>query len=147
MERLGLDIVWFARAIVAWDEAPHGEKTYVLKKWCSLLGITPSTFHRKIRDFSIPRRLKPSRIDKGKRKNPHIEEWVLAIIKIKDDVPNGAKGLSTYNALQLAIARGNIPKEAANIPLGTINRIAREKGWVKIKTDKKRSKLINLNGR
>jgi hypothetical protein len=46
------DPVIIAEAWVEWYSAPYGLKTFSLRKWCSLLKISPQHLHRILKDFN-----------------------------------------------------------------------------------------------
>lgn len=129
MAKILLDQLTLLEVIKEWKETPHRIKGHVIKGWSSLFGISPTTLYRKINEL-VHRPEKQTRSDKGKRKQPEIEKWVWEIMQIKYGIPPGVPKITTRNALRISINEGKVPPEAAKQQLGTINRIAREKGWI-----------------
>lgn len=110
--------------IVEWAGASYGCKLSVVERWATVLGVGRDTVYRAI--SNTRQRTKSERVDKGKRMNPHIDEWVKLIWGIKLRPPAEGGVVATDQALQLALSQGIIPAEAADIPISSINRIARD---------------------
>lgn len=119
-----IDLVMLAQAVREWEEAGHGMKKAVLRAWLPILGIGEQTIYREIKKLSRKRR--QPRADKGRRKKPEYEAWTREIMRLKYSRHKGVRALATADAKRLALQWGLIPAEAAIMPEGTINRIAKE---------------------
>ncbi|RJR32468.1 MAG: hypothetical protein C4567_18790 [Deltaproteobacteria bacterium] len=65
---------------------------------------------------------------RGQRKNPNTDSWVRQIYRLKFQTGTGKRYLSTGKSRDLGIRQNHLPAAAAEIPLGTIYRVARELG-------------------
>lgn len=111
-------------AILAWEGARHGEKEAVLQSWLPLLGLGRDRFYRELKEWGRETGRKV-RADKGRSKSPEREKWVRAIMRLKYTRLKGVRTLATADAVKLALQWGQIPLEAAEMSLGTINKMAR----------------------
>lgn len=115
--------------------APYGEKTRMTKKWADLLGISTQHLHR----------LFNTAAKKSRRglsvKSAEYEEYAKIVFQIKNRPPEEAGTISTEDALAIAIKSGQLPETAAIVPVGTYNRIGREKGWNNTATRANRFRL------
>lgn len=119
-----VDQIMLNQAIMEWEAAPHGSKRAVLTKWLETLGIKEATFYREVAKV-MDRDRKP-RLDRGQRRKQEYAAWTEAIMRLKYTRLRGVRTLTTADAKELALKWGLIPPEAAAMPEGTINRLARE---------------------
>jgi len=105
--------------------APHGLKTAKAKQWAILFDLSMQHLYRVIGDPVKKRK----RI--GQAIRPEYQEWATIIFQIKKLPPEEAGEISTEDAAAIAIKQGLIPAEASDVPVGTYDRIARDKGWTK----------------
>lgn len=120
-----LDPVILNQAIMEMEQAGFGQKKAVLSRWLGILGVTEATFYREAGKMVEPER--KARADRGRRKRPEYEAWVEEIMRLKYTKLRGVRSLTTADARELALKWGLVPPEAADLPEGTINRIARER--------------------
>lgn len=105
--------------------ASFGGRTAKAAQWAELLGVTPKTIYRMIGDPARRReRRRPAR-------RPEYHSWARIVFEVKKRPPEEAGELSTEDALALALRQGLVPQEAAQMPVATINAIARQTGWTK----------------
>lgn len=119
-----------AQAIREWSQAPHRDKGRKIGEWCRVLGIGRDAFYREAGEWG---RMKERKAREEKRPRrlavAEIEKHVATIIAIKHRPPAGVRVGSTENAVRYAAAHPDlygVPMAILDVPLGTINRIARE---------------------
>lgn len=122
-----IDTDLLLRAIHDWEQAPHGSKGAVLAERLPLLGMTAATFHRQRARMGFRTERKP-RSDRGRVREADRAAWVEQVMALKYSTIKGVRSLATEDAVRLAVQWGRVPAAAAAMPLGTINRIAREHG-------------------
>jgi hypothetical protein len=129
MKRLDAELL--GRILAEWASAPHGGRKAVLEQHLPALGLSQAAFYKEARRWGYlrPRR---GRADRGKRQDPRREAWVQAIIQVKHRPPAGVRGIVTEDAVRLAVRDGLVPPEAARVPAGTYNWLARELGLVEV---------------
>lgn len=106
-----------------YERLPFGHKRNCLEQWSRMLGCS----YQKINDAVKT----THRARKGEAQRPEYQGWAKVVYTIKKRPPEEAGFISTEDALALAIRGGHLPSEAVNMPVGTIDRIARENGWTK----------------
>ena len=100
----------------ALDDAPHGQKAGAVKALAARLGVSNATIYR------AARRSGTSRPRNGR---DDYQTWVEAAVKLAhSSQPPVALDL----AIRAGIAGGELPPQAADMPLGTAYRIARQAG-------------------
>ncbi len=116
-----------AQAIREWREAPFRLKGAKLREWCRVLGIGRDAFYLEAKNWGEMKERKV-RADKGKGKLalPDIREQVRRLWQLKHRPPPGVRLGSTETALIYAVEQGLVPPELAAVPVGTLNRHARE---------------------
>ncbi len=112
--------------------APYGFKTEMASRWAGVLGISVQHLYRVIEDPLKERR-------EGTPLKPEYRAWAEVVFKIKKLPPKDAGELSTEDALALGVKQGHLPPEAADVPVGTYDRIGRENGWTK--REKRRNRI------
>ena len=118
-----------AQAIKEWRGAPHRTRGQVLAEWLSVLGVSRAAFYRDARGFGMVQQERKTRSDKGEHKNQQVEAFVKRIQQIKHRPPPGQRIGSTEGARNYALSQGMLqefPPEVIDMPVGSINRIARE---------------------
>jgi len=123
-----VDAGLMAQAIKEYERAGHGAKQQVLASWLPILGIGRQTFYRELRAWGRSRK-RQGRADRGRRRREEIEAWVGEIMRIKHSPPKAVRRGATVDAIRYAVANGLVPEEVMAVPVGTINRVAREMGW------------------
>jgi hypothetical protein len=118
-----------ARAIADWRGAPHRLKGQVMKEWLAVLGISRNAFYREAQEWGDTPDRKVRR-DKGDRKLaiPALKEKVERLWRLKHRPPPGVRLSSTETALIYAVENGIVPPELAAVPIGSLNRMARDFG-------------------
>ena len=118
------------QAILEWRQAPHRLKGRVLGEWLRVLGISRNAFYREAKDWGEMKERK-TRCDQGTRKLPipALKEAVERLWQLKHRPPPGVRLSSTETALVYGVGQGLLPPELAAVPIGSLNRMAREWGW------------------
>jgi hypothetical protein len=119
-----------AQAIRELREAPHRLKGRVLGEWLRVLGISRNAFYREAQEWGEMKDRKVRR-DKGERKLalPALKEQVQILCQLKHRPPPGVRLSSTETALIYGVENGLVSPELAAVPVGSLNRMAREWGW------------------
>ncbi len=113
----------FAQVVQEYEAAPWGKKQEVLAQRLPLMQMSEGTFHRRrMEKFGGNGRKAPK--TKGQRKKPEYVPAVREIIKLKHSKIKGVRSLTTEDAMVMAAEAG--VEMACEIPVGTVNRIARE---------------------
>ncbi len=123
-----VDAGLMAQAVAEYEQAGHGSKQQVLMVWLPILGIGRQTFYRELRAWGRSRERRKRR-DLGRRTKAEINGWVGEIMRIKHSPPKAVRRGATVDAIRYAVANGLVPEEVMAVPVGTINRVAREMGW------------------
>ncbi len=107
------------------QHAPHGEKRARIEAAAALYGVSPSTLYRKLGEagFGSEQRRTPRTLDR-----PEYHAWAGAVMSLALKSPDG-RAVPLVLALDAAVRAGVVPPEAARMPLGTLQRIAREAGY------------------
>lgn len=105
------------------EAAPHGHKSVVARRWAAVIGRTWQYVYKISELNERERAAAPVR--------PELQEWTLVVFQIKKRPPDEAGEISTDQAVMIAVNEGRVPKEALDVPAGTFDRIAREKGLAK----------------
>lgn len=113
------------QAIREWEQASFRQKGAKMREWCRLLGIGRDAFYREAEKWGVMGERK-ARKDKGERKIPKIQEMVKSLWQIKHRGVPGVRLPSTESALIYGVQQGELPPEIADVPIGTLNRVARE---------------------
>jgi hypothetical protein len=104
------------------SSAPYGHKGKVEARWSKLLGMDRATLRRKLKQPDGKRREHARRI-KG------IEAHVLKVWEVKlRPCTVGANAITTGQAVPMAVKEFGLPAEVLDIPVGTLNRVARDLG-------------------
>ncbi len=122
-----------SQVIHEWNNAPYGHKAAVVRRFAAAFDVSYNMLYQAIKRAGLTNRKK--RADIGRRENPAINEWTKMVWKMKLRPPEEAGAIATDQAIIIAAKNGLIPEEAANIPPGTYNRIARE---LKLNREQKR---------
>jgi hypothetical protein len=119
-----------AQAIAEWREAPHRLKGQVMKEWLRVLGTSRNSFYREAQEWGEVKDRKV-RSDKGARRLtiPALKEQVQRLWQLKHRPPPGVRLGSTETALIYGVENGQLSPELAAVPIGSLNRMAREWGW------------------
>ena len=117
-----VDLNVLAEVIEEYARAPHGRKQTVLAERLSLLGISHGTFYRYRARWGRRDYDRKTPTTRGQVKEPERLKWTEEIMRLKH---SGVRSLTTADAISLAVQWGRIPKEAAAVPDGTYNRLAR----------------------
>jgi hypothetical protein len=129
MKRLPPDVY---QVLEEWRATPWRGKRDVLDRHLARLGISEGAFYALARRWGYLEE-RATRRDRGRLSDPRRREWVREIMALKHAPPPGVRALTTEDARRL-VARGkNDPEEARAIlalPVGSINRLARELGLV-----------------
>jgi hypothetical protein len=101
----------------------------VMQEWLAVLGISRNAFYREVREWGEMKDRKPRR-DKGERKMaiPDLKEKVERLWQLKHRPPPGVRLGSTETALIYGVETGQVPPELLGVPIGSLNRMARELG-------------------
>lgn len=110
------------------EHAPYGAKEAMVRKWAEMIKISPGHLRRLLTDPARKRDRKSS------PKKPEYYGWTEIIFQIKKRPPEEAGEISTEDALAIGIKSGELPAEAALVPVGTYNQIARKAGYTKKET-------------
>lgn len=97
--------------------AAHGERGRVVRQLAQRYGVSPSTIYRVARVGGAARPRAP--------KHPEYRDWTQVAVALSHRAPQPAP---LDLAIESAIAGGLIPPAAAEMPLGTAHRVAREIG-------------------
>jgi hypothetical protein len=122
-----IDKPLLARAIREWEQAAHRLKGQVLREWLKVLGIGRNAFYREAQEWGRMKDRKERR-DKGNGQIQQLESELLRIWQVKHRPPPGQRLGSTEGALAYAVKNGIVPEEMAAVPVGSLNRMARELG-------------------
>jgi len=122
-----IDKPLLARAIREWEQAAHRQKGQVLGEWLRVLGISRNAFYREVSEWGRMKERKPRR-DRGNGRVRRLEEHVRRLWQVKHRPPPGQRLGSTEGALAYAVKNGIVPPELADVPVGSLNRLARELG-------------------
>lgn len=119
-----------ALAIAEWREAPHRLKGQVMKEWLAVLRISRNAFYREAQEWGEMKGRKERR-DKGERKLaiPDLKEKVGSLWQLKHRPPPGVRLSSTETALIFGVETGQVSPELLAVPIGSLNRMARQWGW------------------
>ncbi len=63
---------------------------------------------------------------RGQRKRANTDTWVRQIYRLKFQILTGKCHLATGKARDLAVRQNHLPREALEIPLRTVYRVAQE---------------------
>ena len=103
----------------ALEDVPHGHKTGTVKALAAQFGVCDATIYRHADLGGADRPREPE--------HPEYREWTrIAVALAHKAQPPVALDL----AIRSGIASGELPAEAASMPVGTAHRIKREKGLV-----------------
>jgi len=121
-----IDLTLLGEVIEEYERAPHGQKQKVLATRLPTLGISEGTFFRwrarcGRRDYE---RKTPT--TRGLLRSPERLECCREIMRLKYSGPKGVRSRTTADAISLAVQWGRVPKEAAAVPEGSYNRLARQ---------------------
>ena len=119
------DLRVLAQVVEDYEAAPHGQKRAVLETRLALLGISEGTFFRwraRCGRWDYERKMPTTR---GLVQAPERREWCRQIMLLKHSPEKGVRPLTTADAISLAVQWGRVPPEAALVPEGSYNRLAR----------------------
>ena len=106
------------RAIAtALEEAGHGERTATAQRLAGLYGVSMATVYRVAGRGGTKRRRALAK--------PEYRDWTRIVVALAERAP---KRVPLDLALEAAVAGGDIPPEAADMPVPTLRRLARELG-------------------
>ena len=108
-----------ARATVAatMREAPQGERVATVQRLAALFGVSCSTAYHYANVRGPRRRRPPAR--------PEYREWVRVALARAHRAP---EPMTLQSAIEAAIEAGDLPADAADMPLATAQRVRREMG-------------------
>ena len=112
---LSAEAVKFATGLI--DAAPEGGRTAAVREAARRLGVSPAALYRAL-PASGSRRPRPPR-------RPEYRGWVRTALALAHRAPEPAP---LELAIEAAVKGGDLPPEAAGMPLGTAYRVARELG-------------------
>jgi transposase InsO family protein len=122
---MSFDPVVIAQARQEIKFAPHGHKSVMAGKWAAVFGISYQSMYRLIQDTTKKRERK------GDPVKAEYRDWTKIVFQIKKRPPEEAGEISTEDAIVIGIKSGELPAEAAMVPVGTYNLIARKAGYTK----------------
>lgn len=99
-----------------------GGKSQAIRRWAELLGCSERSIRRAIAAPDKSKNIIPE------RRNQDYDAWTDIVFQVKKRPPESAGEVSTEQALRFAVKNGILPPAALEVPVGTYNRIAREKG-------------------
>ncbi|GAB4485926.1 MAG: hypothetical protein OHK006_12880 [Thermodesulfovibrionales bacterium] len=105
--------------------APYGHRGSTAHQWAVIFGVSVQHLYRLIGDPAKQR----SRASAPRR--PELHAWAETIFQIKKRPPEEAGEISTEDAVAIGVRQGLLPAQAADVPAGTFDRIARDRGWNK----------------
>lgn len=105
-----------ALVLEALERAPRGGRTAAVREAARRFGVSPATVWRAVGGGPARRR---------KAGRPEYREWVRIAVGLARRAPRPAP---LEVALRAAVEGGDLPPEAASMPLGTAYRVARELG-------------------
>ena len=120
------DLTVLAEVIEEYERAPHGQKQMVLAGRLGLLGISEGTFFRWRSRWGRRDYDRKTPTTRGLVKEPERLQWTQEIMRLKHSPVKGVRALTTEDAVSLAVQWGRVPVEAAAVPAGTYNRLARQ---------------------
>ena len=95
---------------------PHGTRTATVKRLAGIYGVSVATIYRIAQRDGAKRARTPN--------HPEYREWVKVAVALTHRKPGRPAPLDL--AIEAAIKAGQLPPEAAQLPLGTAQRIRRE---------------------
>ena len=98
--------------------APRGGRTAAVCAVARQFNVSPAALYRAL-GLGGPARRRPA-------VKPEYREWVRTAVQLANASPKGPAPLDT--AIEAAVKGGDLPPEAADMPVGTAHRIARELG-------------------
>jgi len=107
------------------EDADHGNKGTIVKRWAKRLGKSERHIQRLIGATSK----RAKRCDNGVRRLEGIEERVEKVIRVKSRTGEKERRLTTATAIEIAEMNGLVKE--GTVTCDQVNRIAREKGWGK----------------
>ncbi len=120
--------------------APYGFKTEMADRWAALLSVSRAHLYRLIESPLRERR-------EAMPLKPKYYAWAHVIWQLKKTPPEEAGELTTEDAVTSALKKGLVPPEAADVPTGTYNRIARDLGWTRRQKRRNRIQAARPNQR
>ena len=112
-----------ARAMIAsaLADAPHGRRTAEARRLADVYGVSPSTIYRCARRGGPQRPRAPAR--------PEYRAWTRIAVRAAHRAPGDPVPLDV--ALEACVEAGDLPPEAAAMPVQTAYRLRREMGLVR----------------
>ena len=98
--------------------SPHGTRVATVRRLADTYGVSPTTIYRHAARQGTPRRHAQLR--------PEYRDWVRIATRVAHRAPGEPVPLDI--AIKAALASGELPPEAAAMPLGTAHRVRRELG-------------------
>lgn len=112
-----------AEIATAVANSKHGQKTVIMERWAGVLGVSIRHLQRIMKEYRPGK--KKIRADKGVTRHLELNKWVQIVWGVKYCPPSKKRKISTEAALDISVKNRLIPSAAAEIPIGTYDRVAK----------------------